>query len=140
MVLKSELLAAVQGRKPARSAWDRGVQAYAVDLVEDLVNDSYVPDVLPAAWEDVRARLLNGAADWKMYSYGGCALVYDGDIAERLSTPSELRRNRGGRYNPNRFESWLDVQARALFLASRIVRREFERLAAGAAGAGKVNG
>lgn len=140
MVTKSELLAAVAYLKPARSAWGRGVQEYAVDLVEYIDCDLSVPDVLPATWTDVRALLLNGADDWKRYSYGGCALVYDGDIAERLCTQSELRRNRGGRCNPNRFESWLDVQTRALVQASRIVRREFERLAARSDGACKANG
>lgn len=140
MVLKSELLAAVQGRKPARSAWDRGVQAYAADLCENLANDTYVPDVLPETWADVRKAMLNGADSWLMYSWGGCALVYDGDIAERLCTPSELRRSRNGDRAPNGRETWLDVQARALREAAVVVCREFERLAAGAAGAGKANG
>lgn len=27
---------------------------------------------------------MNGAKSWAQYSYGGCSLVYDGDIAERL--------------------------------------------------------
>lgn len=63
--------------------------------------------------------LLSGAASWGSYSWGGCSLCYDADIAERLCTPSELKRKRGGDLRPNRSEEWLDVQARALFQACR---------------------
>lgn len=88
-----------------RSAWDKGVTEYAIELLENLKNTSA---------EDIREALLNGARDWSEYSYGGSALVYDCDIAERLCTPSELKRTRNGERNPNGRESWLDVQARAL--------------------------
>lgn len=46
-------------------------------------------------------------------------LIYDGDIAERLCTPSEYKRKRGGDFQPNSRETWLDVQARALYQAAR---------------------
>lgn len=71
-----------------RSAWDRGVTAYALDLLETFADTS--------AAELDRSALLNGASSWTEYSYGGCALIYDSDIAERLCTPSELKRKRGG--------------------------------------------
>lgn len=64
--------------------------------------------------------MMNGAKNWKEYSYGGCALIYDKDIAETLCTPSELKRKRGGELQPNSTETWLDVQARALYQASRV--------------------
>ena len=35
-VTKQQLVAAVAAVKPGRSAWDRGVKAYAVELVESL--------------------------------------------------------------------------------------------------------
>ena len=89
-----------------RSAWDRGVTAYALDLLETFADTS--------AAELDRSALLNGASSWTEYSYGGCALIYDSDIAERLCTPSELKRKRGGELAPNSRELWLDVQARAL--------------------------
>ena len=108
--------------KPARSAWNRGVKSYAVDLLDELAEniqggyidpeDLYSPALLKKA-------LLNGAADWAQYSWGGCSLVYDGDIAKRLCTPSELKRKRGGDLQPNSRETWLDVQARALYQAAR---------------------
>jgi hypothetical protein len=57
------------------------------------------------------------------YSYGGCSLIYDCDIAERLCSPSELKRTRDGERSPNAKEEWLDVQARALYQAARLVMR-----------------
>ena len=96
---------------PARSAWSKGVISYALELLDNLA------DLTPDNLRDraiIRAALLNGASGWQQYSYGGCALIYDGDIAERLCTPSELKRCRGGERNPNSRENWLDVQARAL--------------------------
>ena len=108
--------------KPTRSAWDRGVKSYAVDLLDELtenIQGGYIdPEDLdsPAL---LKKALLNGAADWAQYSWGGCSLIYDGDIAGRLCTPSELKRKRGGDLQPNSRETWLDVQARALYQAAR---------------------
>lgn len=109
----------------ARSAWDKGVNLYALDLLADL-EDGECLRGLPAA-DTVGAcaalsdRMLSGARDWDAYSYGGCALIYNGDIAARLCSPSEFRRTRGGEWNPNRRESWLDVQARALHQAALLI-------------------
>lgn len=108
--------------KPTRSAWDNGVKVYAAELLESLeegINGGYIdPECLegPAL---LKKALLNGAVDWRQYSLGGCSLIYDGDIAKRLCTPSEYKRKRGGDLKPNTRESWLDVQARALFQAAR---------------------
>ncbi len=111
-----------------RSAWKRGVNAYAMELLdtmhEQLAYDhrnhriDYYTGVC-MTYKQIAAILLNGADDWYQYSRGGCALVCDCDIAERLCTPSELKRNRHGDRNPNGRESWLDVQARALQQAAR---------------------
>ena len=101
-----------------RSAWARGVKAYAGELLENLrEHAAYAasngePSPLENR-ESVRAALLNGARDWREYSNGGCSLIYNGDIAERLCTPSELKRTHNGERYPNSREIWLDVQARA---------------------------
>ena len=108
--------------KPTRSAWERGVKVYALELLESLeegIDGEYIdPEDLdsPALLEKA---MLNGAADWNQYSWGGCSLCYDCQIAERLCTPSELKRKRGGDLQPNSRETWLDVQARALYQAAR---------------------
>lgn len=104
--------------KPARSAWARGVKAYALELLENLAELTADKLADPAA---VRAALLNGAEDWQEYSDGGCSLIYDPDIAARVCTPSELKRTHNGERYPNSREIWLDVQARALSQAARLV-------------------
>lgn len=74
-----------------------------------------------ASFEQFEQIALNGAEDWGQYSQGGCALIYDGDIAARLCTKSELKKTNNGEKQPNSRESWLNVQARALYQASRLV-------------------
>ena len=74
-----------------------------------------------SAVADLKKEVLNGAANWREYSYGGCALIYDADIAERLCSPSEYKRTREGQRAPNSRETWLDVQARALGQAASLI-------------------
>ena len=96
-----------------RSAWERGVKAYALEMLEELdeqLDSTCSPE-----------KLLNGAKDWSEYSYGGNTLIYDADIAERLCSPSELKRTKNGENPPNKSEQWLDVQARALRQAARLI-------------------
>ena len=109
-----------------RSAWDRGVTLYAFDLLENL-NDAITDNNRdPESRTEAREWMLNGARDWGQFSYGGSALIYDADIAERLCTPSELKKTRNGEHRPNARENWLDCQARALFQAStRVLRTIF---------------
>lgn len=107
-----------------RSAWGRGVNEYAVDMLQqitDYYKDGYISADDLATWATAEAAALNGARDWFDYSWGGSALAYDGDIAAALCTPSELKRTRNGERRPNSREEWLDVQARALHQAFRRV-------------------
>ena len=103
-----------------RSAWDRGVTVYSLSLLDDFEEwTEYAEKNGETLPELNRETLLNGARDWGAYSWGGCSLIYDGDIAERLCTPSELKKTRNGERRPNSREEWLDVQARALNQAAR---------------------
>lgn len=114
-----------------RSAWDKGVTKYALELVEQLgeqINGGYFEELDLTESKKVRAALLNGAADWSQYSWGGCSLIYNSDIAERLCNPSELKKTRNGERRPNSREKWLDVQARALFQAANRVCRHIRTL------------
>lgn len=115
-MLVSDVVAALGARRD-RSAWDRGVTAYALDMLGELESED---ELCPRTVEKV---LLNGAPTWHDYSWGGCALIYDADIAERLCCPSELRRTRGGERRPNAREEWLDTQARACFQACMRIKR-----------------
>ena len=113
---KRELIKAIKASK-ARSAWAKGVKEYAKHLVAAVYqNDT---DIIKA---DAYI-YLNGAENWREYSYGVLdgALVYDYDIAKRLCTPSELKKTDFGHKQPNGFENWLDVQARALYQAYRLI-------------------
>lgn len=101
------------------SKWNKGVELYAQELKEFLANEGM---------EATEHNLLNGAIDWKQYSYGGSSLIYNGDIADRLATPSEIKRRtlKDGSLatmaSPT--ETWLDVQARALYQAAQVVLGE----------------
>ena len=96
-----------------RSAWDKGVNDYAIDLVNDSQCEGDI----------TKAGLLNGARDWSEFSYGGCSLIYDADICEALCSPSEVKRSDSGRLAPNGRETWLDVQTRALNQAWNRIKR-----------------
>ena len=108
--------------KSPRSAWDKGVKAYAIELLDNLEESlSYAPEALDNL-NLLDKALLNGASNWTEYSEGGCSLISNVDIASRLCTPSELRKTHFGDRNPNSREQWLDVQARALAQAASLIR------------------
>ena len=119
---------------PARSAWSRAKKEYAAELLSNLreaaayAAETGTPSPLTDR-ETVRTALLNGARDWSEYSRGGCALIYDGDIAARVCTPSELRRTHGGQRDPNPRETWLDAQTRALYQAGAVLMAAYETAA-----------
>ena len=110
----------------ARSAWSKGVNAYALELLESLEEAAeggyFDPEDLNAP-KILNKALLNGAHDWSQYSWGGSSLIYNGDIAERLCTPSELKKTRNGERRPNAREEWLDTQSRALYQAAALIKR-----------------
>jgi hypothetical protein len=114
-----------------RSAWDRGVKAYALEMLESFEdwrrwneeNGESVPEL------DERTAL-NGAQDWRVWAYGGCGLCYDAYIAERLCTPSELKKLRGGERVPSGAETWCDIEARAAWQAWRMIAEAVSKLEA----------
>lgn len=112
---KQVALSALNNRAD-RSAWDKGVTKYALLLADN------IPDGMTDKGQ-AKAAMLSGATSWEQYSYGGCAYIYDGDIAAALCSPSEFRRCKGGKRNPNSRENWLDVQARALGQAANRLYR-----------------
>ena len=116
---------AIINSRTYRSAWDKGVRAYANELLDDLAETvSHAPETLDNASLLKRA-LLNGAADWEQYSEGGCSLIYSDEIAQRLCTVTELKRTQNGCKAPNSREQWLDVQARALYQACDLIVNAF---------------
>ena len=103
-----------------RSAWSKGVKEYAYMLLDDIF--SYRDYKSITDFKSLHKELLNGASDWKRFSWDGCALIYDEDIAKTLCSPSELKKCKNGMLRPNKQEQWLDVQTRALFQAERLIK------------------
>ena len=119
----NQIIVALESRK-TRSTWDRAVTQYALEIIEDLcIEDEFEFYGSPAD----NKMLLNGASDWWQYSWGGCSLIRDRDIAERVCCPSEFKRcfyaDGSLKESPNGSEHWLDVQGRALFQASNLINR-----------------
>ena len=99
---------------PNRSAWKRGVKEYADEFLDNLEEKAQINERLPKDEKELKEWLLNGAINCEIYSYAYCSLKYDSQIAERLCTPSELKKKEGGRLAPNKREGWLDLQTKAL--------------------------
>lgn len=104
-----------------RSAWDRGVILYAFDLVDDIEDEAKYKNRMPSDKEDLKKICLNGADNFREFSYAGSSLCYNSDIAERLCNPSELKKTNYGARRPNSHEEWLDTQTRALCQAFRLI-------------------
>lgn len=103
-------------KEKPRSAWARGVNNIAMDIVAQILestdgNDAphfySVPDF---AHHFFGASLLDAVI-------GGCFLFYDYDIAKNFCTPSELKRTKNGEHNPSRTETWLTVMYRGAYQA-----------------------
>lgn len=113
------LRASVEAFRP-RSAWSRGVRAYALDLIDSIEEMSNYEmnnyGEYLAISEEVA---LNGADCWSNYAAGGCGLVYTSAILERLCTASALRRlSRSGRCDIDAIE----IEGRALSQAWQLLR------------------
>lgn len=118
----SDLYKSVEAAKNGRSKWSSGVQHLALSIIGNYAADEprAVVDL-----QDLEATLLNGAADWSAYCYGSELLISNLEIAELLCTASELRRCTaadGSLKDPNRRETWMDVQARAAQQAWWLIR------------------
>ena len=113
---------------PNTSAWKRGVKEYTDELLDNLEEKAQSYERLPKNEKELKEWMLNGAMDWEDYSYRGYALKLDSQIAGRLCNPSELKKKDGGRLAPNSQESWLDVQARALYQSCVRITRKFRLL------------
>jgi len=121
MVKLVEVLNSLKAEKSARSAWDRGVAATAIELVEGQIECLGADgEIDPSDRAKLEKQFLDGAEDWTDYSYGGSAFAHDWDIVERYCTPSYIKHYRGipcsrtSMLAPGGRESWLELQARAL--------------------------
>ena len=84
---KNEILKELENESTkARSAWKKGVALYAIDLLDNLENRKITKE-----------NLLNGAKDFKDYSYSGLSLIYDEDICKRLCNNTEKKLTKNGK-------------------------------------------
>ena len=128
----NEILTAIENdllNRKDRSAWDKGVTMYALDLINDLEcygydmgSDDYMSRSI------IKNAMLNGAGDWANFSWSGCSLVYNSDICDRLCNNTEKIRTGYGDKAPNRSETWLDVQTRALYQAENRIMRTWRNV------------
>lgn len=108
------------------SAWQRGVLEYAMELCDDArayEHQGYINGEDMKSSQMLHKTLLNGASNWGEYSWGGCSLIYNEEIAKRLCNPTELKKCKNGSLKPNQHEQWLDTQARALQQAEKIIQK-----------------
>ena len=125
----------IENQKPkSRSRWSQAVKEDAIGLLDNFI-EWHGKDA--SFSKDNVKDLLNGAKDWKQYSYGGSGLIYDTDIARHYCTESELKKvgfidYGNGFYSdikaPNSNESWLDVQSRALYQASKLIKNSVNEI------------
>lgn len=106
-----------------RSAWDKAVTLYALDLLDDVQEQANEMERLPLDGAELERWALNGASCWGQYSNGGCSLVWNGDIARRICTASMYKRKHEGTIEPGNGQTWLDVQADALKQACWRIRK-----------------
>lgn len=120
-----DLLQKVENVK-VRSAWNKGVKEYAIYLLDYESGNGEKEEF--ATLDELKYRLLNGANDWKQFSCGGLGFVYDEIICRTLYSPSEYKKlhyKEGGVKQPNKRETWCDVEARALFQAWEMIKRVY---------------
>ena len=106
---KKEIIKELEKKeKKAKSKRQKTIVLYAYDLLENIDADYLEPKTL-------KKELLNGAENFKQYSYCGNALIYDADILERLPKTHEKFFNKiGSTY-------LLDIQGRYLYDAFTMI-------------------
>lgn len=123
-----------QFEKIARSTWNRGIAAYASDLIDCYaINVAGYPDKDGYVAAPTERTFLNGAASWYEYAAGGCnaALICDESIIKRLFPPSVVKRSRwaaGGYRCPISGADFISIEAVAIGRAYSIIASVGRRL------------
>lgn len=107
-----------------RSAWSKGVKAYALDILANFeewqkfneANGESVPEL-----DEVTA--LNGADNWRHWAEGASGLAESYAILCRLCPPSEVKKGVRG-------IDWIEVEARAARQAWRMIADAVRKLEA----------
>lgn len=90
----NEIKKELEARKD-RSAWDKGVTMYALELLEEYRERAEYEGREAADRAEFKTWLRNGADSWESYSYGGSSLIYNGTLQNgsvaRLSISAPVR-------------------------------------------------
>ena len=130
------LMGGIMAQKMPRSAWDKGVRDYAVwHILDDIRINGFEGEKQTWTIPQIRELILNGAKDyqrpndeyraWYRYSEGGCALIYNIDIAKQLCSPSEFKKVEKAIENETSETNWIEVQSRALYQAAQLIYKTF---------------
>lgn len=129
----AELETKIAGNVP-KSAWSRGVKSYALEMLEKIEDTSAQADTITlgdlinhVGYKSVKIGCFSqslGACSEA--SWGGNFEIYSEDIAQRLATPSEIKkctRKNGSFRSEVNGKNWLDIQARAIWQAVMLIQR-----------------
>ena len=83
---------------------------YAMELIEGLHGEAEFNPAALDSYNSLEKALLNGADNWKHYSFSGCSLCYNSQIRERLNV------------DITDCEKLLELQSYALNSSSTIIR------------------
>ncbi len=100
--------------KSERSCWSRGVATIICDYAEEILQEHDGENV---SNKELFKLWSCGAETLRDAVYGGCFDIWNYDIAKRLCTPSEFKKSNEGMRSPNRCETWLCVEFRAVYQA-----------------------
>ena len=97
-----------------RSAWNKAVTLYALDMLEGIQCRANERKRFPVDDAELEQWALNGASCWEQYSSSGCSLCYNANIAARFCAQSMYKCKPEGASEPGNGQTWLDVQTDAL--------------------------
>lgn len=121
VILISEITSIIKNSHRPRSAWDKGVKQWALDLLDGMDDKAEFSSLTSLLLE-----ALSGSLDWKEYCYDDKGIISDYSIVEAFCTPTEKQRyisRLGALRAPNADETWMDVQVKAATQAWDLIER-----------------
>lgn len=105
------------------SGWKHAIKLYAIDLLELFKENNAKTPNTPF----VEKEFLDGASNWREYSENGNSLIYTEDIAERMCTDRQLKLVGGGKKDPSKHMTWIQLQGNALKQAFDLIMKYYSK-------------
>lgn len=111
----SALRAELMKETPRRSAWDKGVYAFAVRILDAYESRTawQREDLLPNNKAAFIECLRRSWGNWSAFDHNTAHPLTAEAVCKALCSPSEAKKKKNGILPPNAFESWADVATRA---------------------------